>query len=806
MDQDKLREWEYKCIQEEPPECTASCPLHVDARLFVKEMGRGDVEAAFKVLAKTMPFPGILGRICDHPCELKCKRGEVEAPIAIGLLERRCMEDAAGKNKIQLLSKRSQKIAVLGGGFAGLTAAWDLLKKGFFVTVFERSDRLGGTLRDMPESLLPREVIDDELAVLTTLKAEVRLGVSIDGPAFEEICREFDALFIDREGVAGCALPLGLDGGGEIAADAATGATDREGVYAGGGTRMSGVWSPVTEALHGRKGALSIERFIQKAQMGAGRENEGPFATRLFTSIEGIAPVPRVVSADAEAGYTDGEAREEAGRCIQCECMECVKVCLYLERYDGYPKKYARQVFNNERVIFGAAHTKNQFVNSCSTCGLCETVCPNDFSMGDLCLQARRTMVEQKLMPASFHEFALQDMAHSGSERFALGRHEPGKGESAWLYFPSCQLCATSPVEMLSSYRHLREKLSGGVGIMLGCCGAPAYWAGRDDLFHETVASLRREWDGMGRPKVVTACATCQNLFREHLPEMESVLIWRVLEETGLPRTTCAASGLTVAVADPCITRHDPETRESVRRIAKTLGITIDELLLSGEKPECCGYGGLIYNANPKLTKDVINHRTNAEAPPPAKPFTQQGGWYRTRRQEGTDTAYYRTEVKESDYLAYCAMCRDRLAAAGKRASHLLELLFPAVEGGDPAGRGWISWSERRANRAKVKEDILRELGEKGEKTVAEHEGITLFMTNEVRRRIDERRILEEDIKRVIHYAEQSGKRLHNSRTGEYRAFFQPGNVTFWVDYMPGDDGFTVNNAYCHRMKIVGVK
>ena len=103
---------------------------------------------------------------------------------------------------------------------------------------------------------------------------------------------------------------------------------------------------------------------------------------------------------------------------IQCECMECVKVCLYLDRYKGYPKKYARQVFNNEYVMFGRAHTKNLFVNSCSTCGLCETVCPNDFHVGDLMLQARRTMLREKTMPASFHEFALQDMAHSNGETF----------------------------------------------------------------------------------------------------------------------------------------------------------------------------------------------------------------------------------------------------------------------------------------------------------------------------------------------------------------------------------------------------
>lgn len=812
MEQNQLREWENKCIQEEPPECMAACPIHLDARLFVKEMGRGDREAAFKVLAKSMPFPGILGRICDHPCELRCKRGEVEAPIAISLLERSCVEGTARKGRVQLLPRREQRIAVLGSGLAGLTAAWDLLRKGFQVTLFELSDRLGGTLWELPESLLPREVIREELAALETLKGEFRLGEPLDTRVFERIYQDFDAVFIDRETSAASDLPVKRKGDGEIAIDPATCATDREGVFAGGGTRNSGAYSPVNETLHGRKGSLSIERFLQKAQMGAGRENEGPFQTRLFTSVEGIDAIPRVKPADEAFGYSNDEARREAGRCIQCECMECVKVCLYLERYEGYPKKYARQIFNNEQVIFGAAHTKNQFVNSCSTCGLCETVCPNDFFMGDLCLQARRSMNEQKFMPVSFHEFALKDMANSDGERFALCRNEPGKEESAWLYFPSCQLCATSPGEVLSSYRYLREKLAGGVGIMLRCCGAPAYWAGRDDLFREALETLRMDWERLGRPRVITACSTCQSLFKEHFPGMESVSVWKVLEETGFPGgdASRAGGGKTVAVADPCITRHDRETQGSVRRIVQSLGITVEELALSGEKPECCGYGGLMYNANPRLAKDVIAHRATvpegAGMVTSSKPKSPPGGWYRTQLQEDADTVYYRTKVSDHDYLAYCAMCRDNLAAAGKRVCHLIELLFPTAPGGDPAARGWISWSERRTNRARVQEGVLRELGEKGGETMEAYENITLNMTPEVRRRIDERRILEDDLRRVIDHAERTGKRLRNNRNGQYRACCQPGNVTFWVDYTPEEEGFTVHNAYCHRMKIVGVK
>ena len=809
MEKNELQEWENKCIQEEPPECTVSCPLHVDVRLFVKNLRTGDWEAAHKVLNKAMPFPGILGRICDHPCEQNCKRSEIEEPIAIGALERRCVENVSGKRRVQLLPKKDTRIAVFGAGIAGLTTALELLKKGFDVSLYERNDRLGGFLWEISENLLPREILQEELSVLEDLRADIRLGSSLDAETFDSICREYDAIYVDRDSVFEIELPLQCDSDGLISINALTGATSKEGVFAGGGTCRSGLYSPVYETLAGKKGALSIERFLQKSKIDHARENEGPYKTRLFTSTEGIAPIPRVQASGGRISLTDEEAQREAARCIQCECMECVKVCLYLERYRAYPKKYAREIFNNEHVLFGSSRTKNLFLNSCSTCGLCETVCPTDFYMGDLCLQARRTLHERNLMPPSFHEFALQDMAYSNGENFSICRHEPGKNESAYLYFPSCQLCASSPGEVLSSYRYLQEKLSGGVGIMLHCCGAPAYWAGQDELFKETLAEIRSEWERMGKPRVITACSTCASIFAEQVPEMAIESIWKTLEECGLPaaKTTLSPGlrGTTISVVDPCITRHAPETREIVRSIVLSLGFALEELPLSGDKPECCGYGGLLYNANPRLADDLLEHRVGT-VPASDQPFKSPGGWYRTKMMQDTDTVYYRTAVYDHDYLAYCAMCRDNLAASGKRTAHLLELLFPNIDDADPASRGAISWSERRENRAVVKEIILRSLGENGRVVPDEHEALKLSMTADVVRKVDGRRILQDDIRKVIHFAEKKGNKLLHKESGHFLAYYQPDNVTFWVEYSVNGEGFSIHNAYCHRMEIVGIK
>lgn len=166
--------------------------------------------------------------------------------------------------------------------------------------------------------------------------------------------------------------------------------------------------------------------------------------------------------------------------------------------------------------------------------------------------------------------------------------------------------------------------------------------------------------------------------------------------------------------------------------------------------------------------------------------------------------AAVRRRIGESplDYVTYCAVCRDFFAARGKRTLHLLDLIY----GSDPAAdaeRPAPGFSQRHENRARLKRKLLKEVwGEEMDGTQASYEAIPLRMTGEVQARLEERLILVEDIQRVIEHAERTGRKLLNPETGRFLAYFKPTAVTYWVEYSPEGDAFTVHNAYSHRMEI----
>jgi Fe-S oxidoreductase len=661
-------------------------------------------------------------------------------------------------------------VAVIGSGLSGLTVAWDLTRKGYAIRIFEPESKLGGPLRDIPARRLPAAIIEAELERLATLGVEVHLNVDAERTQFLEQCIvENDAVFLSLEACPGRHWGLERDDAGRIRSDPVLQSTGRPGVYAGGLAYAAGS-SPVWQAAQGRWAATSIDRFLQKVSPTAGREKDGPFSTRLFTSLTGVDPLPKVPAADPEDGYSIDEAVSEARRCLQCECLECVKVCAYLERFGAYPRKYAREIYNNESIVMGMRQA-NKLVNSCSLCGLCERVCPEDFAVQDLCLQARRSMVRRGKMPPSAHEFALQDMRFSLSERFRLARHAPGRSQSTRAFFPGCQLCASNPAQVKQVYTLLMETLPDGTGLMLGCCGAPAFWAGREEEFQAACAGFLEDWRALGEPELVAACSTCFRMFTEHLPQVPTASLWQVIETIRLPPSAAETPGQTLAIHDPCTTRPYPAVQDAVRRLLKRLGISVEELTLSRDKTECCGFGGLMQNANPDLSKEVVARRAR---------------------------------ISPLDYLTYCSMCRDSLAAVGKRALHILDFLFADPTLPDPALRPRPGWSERQENRARLKASLPRELWGEGVQAMQEYERIRLIVSSEVAELLEKRRILDEDVQQVIYEAEKSGSVVFHPQTGRLRACHRPFRAAIWVEYSPTPQGYVIHTAYSHRMEVRG--
>lgn len=777
MDQNDLRALEEKCIQEHVPACSATCPVHVDVRGMLSGIAKGNFAEGLRLFRKTIPFPEIIARICDAPCEGACKRAEMGGAVAIHDLERACLQWAPqAAEKITVLPRKNLKVAIIGGGLSGLTAAYDLSRKGYAVEVFEASARPGAGLYALGAALLPAEIIEKDLRVLPELGAKIHVNSPIllkpenGGPPrlMSGLCDEFEVVLLAIGPAWQSQVYLGTNSRGQIQIDPVTFATTQAGVFAAGTLlHPDEPYSPIRSISEGRRAAISIDRHLQKVSLTAMRINEGRYTTRLFTNTKGIPPAPRTPRQDPSSVYYTTEAIGEAQRCIQCQCLECVKVCTYLDEYKGYPKRYVRSIYNNLSIVKGNRQA-NRMINSCSLCGLCAEVCPTDLNMAAICKEARQQMVAQGRMPASAHDFALRELAFNNSPAFTLLRTAPGKATCEYLFFPGCQLSGSDPEHVERVYGHLSQKLPEQVGILLRCCGAPADWAGREDLYGESLAQLKADIRSVGNPAVVTACPTCYQVLKAELPETRVLSLWPLLEDLGLPEVPESIYRGTAAVHDPCSARYEREMQDSVRRLARYVGYQIEELELSREKTECCSFGGLMCFANPALGGRVAHRRAGESAAP---------------------------------FLTYCAMCRDLYAAQGKPSLHILDLFF-GQDGDERKTRMGPGHSGRRENRTRLKNRMLEIYGE-SVMPQPDYGSIRLRISPEVQQLLEKRMILIEELQQVIQRAEQSGDKLVNGDNGHFVAYARLGSVTYWVEYSAGQGDFTIHTAYSHRMEIV---
>jgi len=178
--------------------CQHACPIEMDVPAYIALIRAGRLEDAYRVMKRTNPFPGVCGRVCPQFCASKCRRGQLDDPMAIAWLKR-YIADNGKKPVIEPVPvTRKEKIAVIGAGPAGLTAAQDLAKRGYKVTVFEELPYAGGMMRyAIPEYRLPRDVIAEEVKDIEALGVEIktnyRVGKNI---SFDKLRKNYDVVVL----------------------------------------------------------------------------------------------------------------------------------------------------------------------------------------------------------------------------------------------------------------------------------------------------------------------------------------------------------------------------------------------------------------------------------------------------------------------------------------------------------------------------------------------------------------------------------------------------------------------------------
>ncbi len=361
--------------------CHRLCPLQLNIPVMIREIESGALEAANAMVRGTLPLAGVLGRLCHHPCEQGCRRGNWDSPAAIRDMERFVTDQFTRREEWHPPSLRrssNKRVVVVGAGPAGLAAAFHLAKNGHLVSVVDRRARPGGTLRDVPEAELPAGILDREIGFLDRMGIEFIPGVEAGlHPNLDDLARGSDAVLLavgelgkgegDKLGVALA--------GAALRADPNTCQTNRPHVFAAGAA-VKPVKQMVRAMAEGRAAAECAHRFL----MGrTARRPEKPFTSMIgrlnpgelkeFLKTAGAGN--RVAPCDRCAGLNRREAVTEAARCLHCDCRSSGNCAL-----QHYGQVYGADAsrFKSERRPFEQHFQPGGVIfepGKCIRCGIC---------------------------------------------------------------------------------------------------------------------------------------------------------------------------------------------------------------------------------------------------------------------------------------------------------------------------------------------------------------------------------------------------------------------------------------------------
>ena len=182
----------------QPVPCVSQCPAGVDIPGYIALVAEGRYQDAVRLIRKDNPLPAVCGLICEHPCEVRCRRTMMDDPVNIRGLKRFAVDHAGQVPHPVPAPSTGKKVAVIGGGPGGISAAYYLTLMGHQVTIFEQRMHLGGMLRyGIPNYRLPRKELDQEIRQIIDLGIQVKTGVTVgENPSIRDLREEYDAVYI----------------------------------------------------------------------------------------------------------------------------------------------------------------------------------------------------------------------------------------------------------------------------------------------------------------------------------------------------------------------------------------------------------------------------------------------------------------------------------------------------------------------------------------------------------------------------------------------------------------------------------
>ncbi len=744
-----------ECIQKEAPFCQDKCPFTFDIFDFIEKIKQGNFNSAYKIYRNSVGFPEVASNLCTETCKNVCPLG---SPINLKKLEKAAVEYATRKTPTDYnLPTKKEKIAIIGGGISGLACLLKLATKKYPVDLYEKSNSLGGTLQDLPTFLQMEEDINLQLT-----HEEFNVIYNTEITSLDQLSG-YSAIYV-ATGENGSTLGLSTING---LLDPIYIESENLGIFFGG--QLFSVDKTKSLAI-GLETGIAIDNFIKTKNINYGhghRDSKVQIENNLIHNLPEVNP---------SSPLTKEDAILEASRCIKCQCNPCQLYCDLASYSNKWPLRMRDEI--QATTLPGTSEVKStpakRLISTCTQCGLCKDTCPKDIDLGGLILEARKSMHNQGKMPWVFNEFWLKDMAFSNKvANLAKGSpktHNSNSLEIAdasiqspkLMFFPGCQLSASEPTLVEKAYALLLKKQP-NTGIYLSCCGVPASWAGQDDLRDESILEIKNTWEQNGKPTFILACSSCKKFFSEFLPEIETTYIYFYLEASDFSESKAFVENSTsFSVFHPCTTRKDDSVRTKISKTLEAFQVNLIDSSYHDTYTGCCGYGGQSHIADPSFVDSV-----------------------KTRR----------LEESSAPFITYCINCRDAFKKDRPGTVHLLDLLFNHTPT-DP------TLTERRLNRLGLKQNLLKKYWEE-EMAIENHKLLKkIKISDGLKLKLSENRILEEEVAQVIEFLERSKRVIYDEDSETLSGYMKIGMATYWVEYKVDGDFYILVDSYTHRISI----